>query len=409
MSLSPPSHDYRRAVQELQLGSAWRTDQEELGAFATAFSSLSAAAYTESLPKRRRNGLGEDFSYEFQYLSGVLFPNAHAFSGSDGRLFVGITASMYGLVNQVCDQLFEDDAISRLLDEKLEVVTARKRRLTMEFADMGQKRSAIFSNYVVDDEFIAAAPPSGWRTSYRSVGDFSIAVSDKYRVRDAILSYIFHHEMGHLIEGHVGLQSRQEGAGVLGESGDGSLDPTQLRLAMEFQADRSAAKALLLVSHARHAIAGRAGIENNWNRSVSLDFLSIFLAHTILTMSAMAEGRISKGGDLSDSEVKDIFHQNTSYPSAGIRMISALNTYVNSLDAIDPLVKEDIDSKDTRLMRPMDVVKHLGDTYGEFAMMLVIARIHEDDFQAGRKAIFEEGSIDRLRRECAPYAFGGLV
>jgi hypothetical protein len=402
---SCPAFD--RAAQENGLGLAWRSQIDECDAFASAFLNLTSAAYTEAMPKRRRNDRGEDFSYEFHYLAGDAFPNAYAFSGQDGGLYVGITASMYGLINTVCDKIFEKVDITACLDEDVAVVAARPLRLSVEFLETGQKDSIIFSNFTVDDELIAVDPPSDWRSGYASAGSFLFATADKYRVRDGVLSYIFHHEMGHLIEGHVGHAARKTGAGSIGEAAS-PVDPGSLQLAMEFQADNAASKVLAVVSRSRHVIAGHIGVENDWNRSVSLDILSIYLAHTILTMSGVIRDLVMKGSDHSGADIESLFHDHTSYPSAGVRLVSSLNTYIRGLEPMDALVTTPIDPQGQRFHKVLGVMKRLGEEYFEFSMMLAISRVFEDKFHADRKAILDAGLVDEVRRVCAPYAFGGV-
>lgn len=407
MKRSPVSNEFVAAAAAQGFGSAWVAPDENAAGYAYAFYSLAGAIYEKTLPVRRRNLAGQDFSYEFHYFTGANFPNAYAFSDTSKRLFVGFTASLYGLIDIVCRRIFEDSVILEILEEDISATAARELRLTLDFLDLGRKDSAILSNFLVDAEQLQAPPPADWRESYTVAGDFLLATDPKYRVRDAILSYFFHHEMGHLIEGHVGLLSGRYGAGAVGEA-DLRSDRTQQRLAMEFQADKAAGKALALISNSRRMFCRHLGIESDWNRIVTLDLLAIFIAHTILAMTEFTADHVIKGDPLTEAEVKSIFQQSEQYPSVGVRMIAAANTYMTALEPLDALGDELVEPEPRRYYKSLQMMKRLGDIYSEFAMMLAISRAFEDDFDVERRDIAASAAIAQLNRDCAPYAFGGI-
>lgn len=407
MNRLPISNEFVAAAEAQGFGSAWVAPDDNAADYAYAFQSLAGALYEKTLPVRRRNLAGQDFSYEFHYVTGTNFPNAYAFSDSSKRLFVGFTASLYGLVDIVCRKIFEDDGVLEIFEEDISVTAARELKLTLDMLDLGRKDSAILSNFLVDAEQLHAPPPADWRECYTVAGDFLLATDLRYRVRDAILSYFFHHEMGHLIDGHVGLLSGRYGAGAVGEA-DPRSDRTPQRLAMEFQADKAAAKTLALISNSRRMFCRHMGVESDWNRIVTLDLLAIFVAHTILAMTEFTADYVIKGDRLTEAEMKNIFQQTEQYPSVGVRMIAAANTYMTALAPLDTMVDDFVEPEPRRYYKSLQMMKRLGDIYAEFAMMLVVSRVFEDDFDMERKDIAASAAIAQLNRDCAPYAFGGI-
>lgn len=108
MSRPDASQAYREALRQQGLGQVWRSDNPEISDYVFAFHTFSGEPYNEALPKRRRNDRGQAFSTEFQFLAGDEIPNAFAFCGPGDGLFVGMTASMFGLVNRVYRRVFAD-------------------------------------------------------------------------------------------------------------------------------------------------------------------------------------------------------------------------------------------------------------------------------------------------------------
>jgi hypothetical protein len=402
------SWDFRTALDENRLGQAWSPSNSDVSEFAYAFLPFASRLYESVVPKHRTNLAGAAFSYEIQLLSDVALPNAYAFTGQSGGLFVGLTSSLFEVVCRVCHEVFKDDKLYELLTEPINSTLARPRKITAKYLDFEGKGSAIASSIAAMDAGFMAQAPENWRAHYFSCDGMLLAKSFEYRVRDQVLCFVFHHEMAHLIEGHVSLLSSKFGAGPIRES-DASSDGLWLREAMEFQADLAATKALAHTAFSRRYFLQKMGLKSDWSQEVNLNLLAIYIVHVILVYMALFNQMVvTQTYRFTGDDFQNAYDRSTSHPSSGARTITSINTFLNLIEASEKNGGEPFEGNNCEPIRAAQILKHLGTRYYDFAMSFLKMHQSEDAFQADRLKIWKGAALTELEKMCQPYTFVGL-
>lgn len=399
-----PTAEFESAAQAIFGGPSWRSrDDRALRLFYEAFD-LPRQIYSAISPERRENDEGEPFFVESHFINGELPLNASAFH--NGRSYcIGYTSTLFTAVEKVCHVVLSEPDFQRLLydadaDELSTFASAARLKrpgedepvspIAFTGCDIGDELVDLYERFLL------------LITNFVKLDDR--ARSDARLLRNLVLEYILHHEVGHIVHGHVGLIRSQLGFLGIAErvDADEAVDPLDMRQEMEFQADRYAARTLFHTSRSHALVTEQSPFPRTTEFICVLQALALLIAQTLFATLKIA--RIGPQGEDWDGTVHRTMAVEGLYPSAGVRLINGYLTYMTSLHNACELGLEGLHSKirarvGTRFAALTSALIH---RYNEFAI-IGTGLFDFSDALTRQEAAYAES--DALTKRCAPFAF----
>ena len=399
-----PSAEFEQAARSIFGGVPWRTQDDRAQRLFYEPFDLARQIYSAISPERRVNDRGEPFFIESHYINGELPLNVSAFH--NGQSFcIGYTSTVFTTVEKICHVIFSEPAFQHLLydasaDELADYAKAAELRrpgveepvspIAFTGCDVGDELVDLY------DRFLLVI------TSFAELDDR--ARSDARLLRNLVLEYILHHEVGHIVHGHVGLIHEQLGFLGIAERVDAEeeIDLLDLRQQMEFQADQYAARSLFHTSRSHSLMTEESPFPRTTEFVCVLQTLALLIAQTVFATLKIA--RIGpQGNDWEDSVQRTIAVEGL-YPSTGVRLINGYVTYMTSLTNACRLGVEGLDPEVTRTvgLKFGALKTQLVYRYNEFTIIGASLFDFSDAIIRQEEAYSES---EALTARCAPYAF----